>query len=199
VIRPFSPIFTPMQDMENLLEGFEEPQYQYVGFWPRLGALFIDGIILVVVNWLLGLPLAALEGQLIPMIVMVAIPLLYNVLFEYRFGATPGKMLLKIKIVNYQLQPPTISNVLLRNIIYICMQFLSLGRDLWNYFNNASSTDLIYDDVSDLFALGLTIATLFMILPIAVYLVELVFLLTDPKFRALHDRIGKTYVVKDSR
>lgn len=185
--------------MDNLLEGFEEPQYQYVGLWPRFGALFIDGIILIVVGLLLRFPLSELNDPLIPMVSLVIIPLFYNVLFEYKFGATPGKMLLKIKIVNYQLQPPTISNVLLRNLIYMAMQLLSLGHDLWNYFNNSSTYDLIEDDASNFLALELTIATFLMVLPVAVYLVELVFLLTDPKFRSLHDRIGKTYVVKNAR
>lgn len=182
--------------MENLLNDFEEPQYSYVGFWPRFGALFIDAIILWVFNYLLGFPLSELDNNLVVIILTAAIPLFYNLFLEYKYGATLGKMLLKIKIVNYELQPPTINNIVLRNIIYIGVQFVSFGTDLNNYFKSQSSDPFGFTGFDSFFTPAIIIGLIYSAGVFVIYIIELVFLLTDPKYRALHDRIGKTYVVK---
>lgn len=182
--------------MENLLNDFEEPQYTYVGFWPRFGALLIDGIILVAVSYLLRLPLAELGNNLVVIIVTAIVPLFYNLFLEYRYGATLGKMLLKIKIVNYELQPPTISNVILRNIIYIGLQFVSFGTDINSYFKSQSSDPFGFTGFNSYFTPEVIIALIYSACVFVIYIIELIFLLNDPKCRALHDRIGKTYVVK---
>ncbi len=182
--------------MENLLNDFEEPQYSYVGFWPRFGALFIDGIILVAVSYLLRLPLAEVDNNLVVLIVTAIVPLFYNLFLEYRYGATLGKMLLKIKIVNYELLPPTISNVILRNIIYIGLQFISFGIDLNSYFRTQSSDPGDFTGFSSYLTPEVIIGLIYGACVFVIYIIELVFLLNDQKCRALHDRIGKTYVVK---
>jgi uncharacterized RDD family membrane protein YckC len=186
-----------MEQMENLLNDFEEPQYRYVGFLPRFGALFIDGLILLVVNYLLRIPLAELDNNLVALIIAAIVPLFYNLFLEYKYGATLGKMLLKIRIVNYELQPPTISNVILRNIIYIGLQFVSFGIELKGYFNiQSSGSD--FTEFNDFITPQLIITLLFSGSVFIIYIIEMIFLLNDPKFRALHDRIGKTYVVKST-
>ena len=182
--------------MENLLNDFEQPQYSYVGFWPRFGALFIDAIILWVFNYLLGFPLSELDNNLVLIILTAAIPLFYNLFLEYKYGATLGKMLLKIKIVNYELQPPTISNIVLRNIIYIGVQFISFGTELNSYFKSQSSDPFEFTGFDSFFTPAMIIGIIYSAGVFVIYIIELVFLLTDPKCRALHDRIGKTYVVK---
>jgi uncharacterized RDD family membrane protein YckC len=184
-----------MEQMENLLNDFEEPQFIYVGFWPRLGALFLDGIILIAVLYLLKVPLRELDNGLIVLIVTAFIPLFYNLFLEYRYAATLGKMLLKIKIVNYELQPPTISNIILRNIIYIGLQFISFGSDLYAYLQ-LQSESMEFTGFNSYFTPAVIMGLLYAAGVFVIYLVELVFLLNDPKCRALHDRIGKTYVVK---
>jgi uncharacterized RDD family membrane protein YckC len=186
-----------MEQMENLLNDFEQPQYSYVGFWPRFGALFIDAIILWVFNYLLGFPLSEFDNNLVLIILTAAIPLFYNLFLEYKYGATLGKMLLKIKIVNYELQPPTISNIVLRNIIYIGLQFVSFGIQLNSYFNiQSSGSD--FTDFGSFVTPQIVIALIYGGAVFIIYFVELLFLLNDQKCRALHDRIGKTYVVKNS-
>lgn len=184
-----------MEQMENLLNDFEEPQYSYVGFWPRFGALFIDGIILIVFNYLLRFPLRELDNNLVVILVTAAIPLFYNLFLEYKYGATLGKMLLKIKIVNYELQPPSISNVILRNIIYMGLQFISLGIEL-NIFFKTQSDSFDFRGFDSFFTPEIIIAFFYSGSVFVIYIIEMIFLLNDPKCRALHDRIGKTYVVR---
>lgn len=185
-----------MEQMENLLNGFEEPPYSYVGFAPRLAALFIDGIILVAVSYLLRLPLKELGNHVVMLIVTFIIPLLYSLILEYKYGATLGKMLLRIKIVNYELQPPSMSNIILRNIIYICLQFVSFGIDLNSYFKSYSSDPFEFMGFNSYFTPEVMIGLIYSACVIVIYTIEMLFLLKDPKYRALHDRIGKTYVVK---
>lgn len=185
------------ESLENLLTDFEEPEYRYVGFWPRFGALLIDGAILIVTGYLFILFFTNTES--IAFILMTSIiPFLYHPVMEYNFGATIGKMAIGIKIVNHELQKLSLSNVILRNLIYIVFQFISICIEIYgslhpeenrnpfaNIFSNEYGTDLY-----------VKLSVIYFISIIIIYVMELIFLLTDEKFRTLHDRIGKTYVVR---
>jgi len=98
----------------------------YAGFWVRLGAKLIDALILLVV---LGVPLfVLLLANLIPQIqrggpppdpaafigmqvlfqvVFVLGAVVFNTFFIGRFGATPGKMVLGLKVVTPEGEPVT--------------------------------------------------------------------------------------------
>ena len=91
---------------------------EYAGFWIRFGAIFIDGIILWAVQMavyaVFGIITAALApsmpgkppstyffvmSQVIITLLSFVISAAYDIWFVGRFGATPGKMACKIKIV----------------------------------------------------------------------------------------------------
>jgi len=80
----------------------------YAGFWIRFGAKFLDGLIQQVVGFVIGLIwggivstsnghtlMASLGGAFLGIIFGAA----YNTLFIGRFGATPGKMACKLKVI----------------------------------------------------------------------------------------------------
>jgi len=77
---------------------------KYVGFWLRLLAYVIDYVILIIVSKILfgdrvvtfsnGTISAQFDG------IYFFIPILYIVLFWKFFSATPGKMILKMKIIS---------------------------------------------------------------------------------------------------
>ncbi len=83
----------------------------YAGFWIRFGAVVIDGFILWIVNMALFVPLgiimptssddpfAALSFMPLIMLLQYAIPAVYDTWFVGKYGATPGKMACKIKVV----------------------------------------------------------------------------------------------------
>lgn len=100
----------------------------YAGFWIRFGAKFIDNLIiglpLVVVIFVIAFSLASsgrvsgsgtqmpgmMKGaagtqamvtaiQLVAQLVFVVIAVLYNTFFLGKFGATPGKMVCKLRVV----------------------------------------------------------------------------------------------------
>jgi uncharacterized RDD family membrane protein YckC len=91
---------------------------EYAGFWIRFGAIFIDGIIMwavqMVVYSVIGIITAAVMpsmpgkssypsffiiSQVMITLLSFVISAAYDIWFVGRFGATPGKMACKIKIV----------------------------------------------------------------------------------------------------
>lgn len=100
--------------MQKLAEGvpIKTGELRYAGFWLRFAAKMVDGIIV-------SLPLMAVMifvvlstaqtnpeiGQLFILLCQLGfyvIYALYNIFFVGRFGATPGKMVCKIKVVTAQ-------------------------------------------------------------------------------------------------
>ncbi|MBA3030919.1 MAG: RDD family protein [Desulfobacteraceae bacterium] len=91
---------------------------KYAGFWVRFGAKFIDGIILLVIQWLILIPLfmsgfGSITGNpaeiasdsksfmliAIQQLIGITMPAIYTTFFLGRFAATPGKMACGLKVV----------------------------------------------------------------------------------------------------
>src|ERR1043166_242554 len=99
--------------IQKLKEGVRLPgAMEYAGFWIRFAAVFVDGIILWVVNTSLsmvaGLGFAASIGaspepftalQLVLILVQFLIGISYETFFIGKYGATLGKMACKIRVV----------------------------------------------------------------------------------------------------
>jgi len=95
---------------QKLREGVPAAStFIYAGFWIRFVAWLIDFVILFVVGMVVQLPFVSLlkSGQLELMLVWqgllslveTAISATYEGVFVSRFGATPGKMALDLKVV----------------------------------------------------------------------------------------------------
>lgn len=99
----------------------------YAGFWTRLGAVVIDGFIIWIFNMALFVPLgiimptstddpfAALSFMPLIMLLQYAIPAVYDTWFVGKYGATPGKMACKIKVVVADGTPVSYSRALGRH------------------------------------------------------------------------------------
>ena len=99
----------------------------YASFWIRFGAVVIDGFILWIVNVALFVPLgiimptanddpfAALSFMPLVMLLHYAIPAVYDTWFVGKYGATPGKMACKIKVVVADGTPVSYSRALGRH------------------------------------------------------------------------------------
>jgi uncharacterized RDD family membrane protein YckC len=83
-------------------------EQQYAGFWIRLAATLIDVIILLFV---IGIPLTLIYGEaywtsdtlyfgIWDVLLNYVLPFVATIWFWLRFLGTPGKMLVKIKIVD---------------------------------------------------------------------------------------------------
>lgn len=86
--------------------------FHYAGFWIRLLARFVDGLIIVIpfailavvglMIWGNSLPGAGIFVQLLIVLgqfLIGAVHVGYNIFFVGKYGATPGKMLCKIHVV----------------------------------------------------------------------------------------------------
>lgn len=85
---------------------------EYAGFWIRFGAKFIDGIILQIGGYVLGMLVGlAFRGSdaavVIATLLALAFNLAYSVYFVGKFGATPGKMACKLEIIRPDGSPMT--------------------------------------------------------------------------------------------
>lgn len=105
---------------------------QYVGFWRRFAAIFIDGIVV----WVLQIPVnlifagaaapsindpynatAAAGIGLGSMVASIAVSVLYWVVFQGKYGQTLGKKALGIKVVDVNGKTPSMMTFFLREII----------------------------------------------------------------------------------
>lgn len=102
--------------IQKIKEGAQvDLTMNYAGFWLRFGAWIIDYIILLIVNTIINIPLmvfvfsymqkpdanpsAIIIFQLITSFVSLVFHIGYEVWFIGKYGATPGKMACKVKVV----------------------------------------------------------------------------------------------------
>jgi uncharacterized RDD family membrane protein YckC len=100
--------------MQKLAEGarLNTGAMNYASFWTRFGAVFLDGVILWVVNLVIHLvaglgfgqavgvqPIQTIGLTILLAFVQMGIALTYEVVMIGKYGATLGKMACKIKVV----------------------------------------------------------------------------------------------------
>ena len=116
--------------------GYQQPGYpRYAGFWIRFVAAFIDGLILSVAFFPINLVFSALsdrfyvwgswdwrEGVSAGLLILfnlirVGAGWAYYTVMTGRYGATLGKMLLKLKVVGEDMGPVSYGTAALREIV----------------------------------------------------------------------------------
>ena len=100
---------------------------EYMGFWIRVVAAFIDGILITIVSGILGAILGFDNWW-----IGTLISLIYHVAFISAKGQTIGKMIFGIQVVNSQGNIPGIGSVLLREVVGKSLSAIALGLGyLW--------------------------------------------------------------------
>lgn len=108
-------------------------RYYYPGFWNRVGASIIDVIVMIPLIILIFVNMVYWRIPGLE-VVLTFVALAYKPFFEYQYGATPGKMVLKMKVVNQHYEPLTLSETLLRNILYIISGLIGLYESFVHFF-----------------------------------------------------------------
>ena len=128
---------------------------EYAGFWIRLAAYIVDGIMLSLVMFIIVvvsgsyvesdsggrsqpiIPVVAEAGTTSRAVIAVGIvlPIVYAVGFWTWRGQTPGKMLVGIKIVRTDGYPVGFAKSILRFLGYIVSTLVLLLGYLWIAFN----------------------------------------------------------------
>jgi uncharacterized RDD family membrane protein YckC len=173
---------------------------QYAGFWPRLGAMLLDTVIL------LPLGLLSLWGSwryrlfdLYHLLPGCLFGLFYSVYLVQRFGGTPGKLIVGVRIRTVTGDPVGYREAILR---YAPEFVLALLMSIATIIALYAMSDAEYHALS-FTERGRHVADLApsWYRPLSILLTvwvwgELIVLLTNRKRRALHDFIAGTVVVR---
>ena len=129
--------------------------FNYAGFWRRFLASFLDGIILMVVNLLIGVVTGLVLGltgvdsnsTVYTMVMSVINILNYLVMFSYYVyfigsrGQTVGKMIMGIKVMKFDGSNPSYVSAFLREVVgkLLSSIVLLLGY-LWMLWDSKKQT-----------------------------------------------------------
>jgi len=171
----------------------------YAGFGLRAPALIIDGIILNGLYFLIlplqsySFALYAVSTYLFPVLVVA-----YNIFFLVKFGATPGKLAMKIKVVKTSFGPISFKEAFLRlsvNILFIVFSliaittaFKSFSYETYRIMSFLEKGKYIFSFYPNWFNYHLPLNLLW-------FWGEITAFLFNRKRRALHDFIAGTVVI----
>lgn len=104
-------------------------EHEYAGFWIRLAAYILDGIVLACVSALLDALFGAkiFKSPLWLDLTEKLIALAYYVVLTVIYGQTLGKMAVGIRVIRQDGKPNTWGAILLREIVGKPLSFLILG------------------------------------------------------------------------
>lgn len=167
----------------------------YGTFWQRLAALLLDSVVVGGISFpLTSYNISTLKSPIVLVIITVT-GLLYKPFMEYKYQATLGKMALNLIVVNQDHKQADLMSILLRNVFHVLPGLASLIISYLLFltpdFKEVSSfmgySELLQKDGS---------MSRYQLFSGLLYITDTIFLLSDNKKRALHDRMGKTYVIK---
>ena len=180
--------------MTDYLVELEKKDVIYANFWLRFAALFLDGIITAPIIGIVSFINTTTWRSPIALIFIAFSGIIYKVFMEYKYGATLGKMIVKIKVVNGDLEFPSLKDILLRNVFGISIAIFSFFVSLQLIMHspliderNLGQTSFLSPQSSLSFALICFIYGL--------DIIEGIMVAVDDRRRSIHDRIAKTFVV----
>lgn len=170
-----------------------EMHVEYAGFWIRVGAALIDVLIFLP---LIGLEIYnKLNIHSIPLMLLGStLMIIYKPYLEYARGATIGKSLLGIKVVNTDFGPLTLNQAIIRYIPWLISSVLAIMISI-EYYNA--------DELADNFLeIGLVTQDSFWNtfngLYSLVFLAIVIVVAFDKRKQGLHDKIAETYCIMEN-
>lgn len=185
---------------ESLLNEFDK-NVEFVKFWPRAGAYFLDGLIIGSLTFSLNLLNIAQFKDFTFYLLIALMSALYKPYMESKYGATFGKMILKIKVTDPNFNQISFNNSLLRSAILIVPGLLLIPI-YYFAFNNPQLSEISgFMEFSEFLSFEYPIQNWIGNLALLIVVIEIIVLLTDATKtqRSLHDQIAKTYVIYDKK
>ena len=172
----------------------------YAGFWPRLGSLLLDALILIPVSMALGY-IGGLDKSLytITIFIQIIIALLFHVWMVWKYGGSPGKLAVGIKIIRIDGQDVGRHEAQLRYLVDFALVILSTITS-YSALMALSNEDFVNMSLLEqgqyvssynptLFSIQVWVTNIWV-------WGELIVLLTNKRKRAIHDFIAGTVVIK---
>lgn len=168
---------------------------QYATFLDRLLASILDSIIIIGPVFYL-LYLGYTEKSIMYLAASSIIGTLYKPVMEGIWGATLGKMIMKLTMVDSDLDQIDLSQSILKNAIYIISGIIGLLGHFW-----VVGTELFLE--AEGFAESMAAGQespygMISMIWSAVILISVFIMLGSPTKQTLHDRLAATYCVKNS-
>lgn len=198
-MQTVDPYLPPKSEFKGQLPGGAEA-VEYGGFWRRVGAGLIDTLIVspvFLVDYLYGG-----ETRMFQLYMLVPSQLLAIFLYIFmvtKYGGTPGKLLLGMRIAMVDGAPVTVKAALLR---YSVMWALAMAVTVGTIMGALSMTDAAYMDLSYMARAAAVSAHTPGFVMIATTLLQIwivasiITMLANKKRRTLHDFIAGTVVVR---
>ena len=183
--------------MESSFETASKPQpeFVYADLKYRIGAAIIDSIVLIPINLLIQYDIIYVK-KLNIMIVGTILALLYKPLMEgLNNGRTIGKRMMKLQVVDNNLQGVSVSQAFLRSCFVL---MFGLGMLLAQYllFQSAEFLSITDPEAFLKFIQNATILNRISLVNYLVLFVDAVFLITNLQRLSLHDLIANTVVIR---
>lgn len=183
----------------ELLPNDKDGTAVYSGFWPRTGASVIDGVILL----LIGIIPDAIGGlstilAVITIVISSTLYSIYTIVFHHRYGATLGKMAVKIKVTKPDGSPISLSQSVIRSSIYFIFGVLLAVFQI-GVLSQIQSMEYLTDNLATGLSLSSLVHPLWFGLIMGSLLVwtlcEIVTFMLSKKHKALHDVMAGTVVI----
>lgn len=162
----------------------------YVGFWKRVLISFIDFLILLLPTYLLNrifVSAAVSVDSSLPLFIQFALLAGFNIFMVVKYGGTPGKLILGVRIVNEEGRSPVLRQALIRDSFFIVNRFLAVIISL-------STTEL--ENITSSLTNWIPLASGLNAFLGWVIVIDCLFVAFTQRNRAVHDMMAGTYVVK---
>jgi uncharacterized RDD family membrane protein YckC len=173
--------------------------FLYAGFAPRLGSLLLDFVfVLPAIGINLGLSFLGVKAHLFSVLFNILFFTFYHVYLVAKFGGTPGKLVVGIKVVKLNFEPVGIKEAALRYSVEFGLLILSSAMMIYAVCKADESYYISLpwlQRAKYLQSFYPTVAMIHLILSNIWVWGELIVLLTNEKKRAIHDFIAGTVIV----
>ncbi|HMG82666.1 MAG TPA: RDD family protein [Ferruginibacter sp.] len=187
-----------MEQGKNLLGEFEgaDKAHVYATFLDRFLAVIIDmlllGIFTIPINWYNE---TSVKSPVL-LIIVAIVSIVYKPLLEFKYGATVGKMVMKIIVVNTAFQPLDLKEAILRNIFEWGSKIYSLILGLIVFARPGFELVRTYKEYGNFSNYDKSRTHWILVIYMVILITEIGLLLSDDQQRSLHDRIGGTLVIR---
>ncbi|MES2984930.1 MAG: RDD family protein [Pseudomonadota bacterium] len=179
--------------MENV-ETQQAPLPKYAGFWVRAVAKLIDCLVMLPITlgtlWSMS---RGVETYLLCQLPLSLLAVAYIVYFNGRYGATIGKRVMKLQVLDISGAKIDYKQALCREIVSVAYIFLSCVFSWLSFAHAPSSESALSLYIGGQQSPALHFVNLAMQLFVFLDILVLVF---NKKKRAIHDFIGGTVVVR---
>lgn len=177
---------------DELIEHNGNPKDRWAGFWIRVVASIVD--LLVFLPFIAIVIYNQMSIKSLPLVlILTLIMMVYKPFMEFKYGATLGKMAVKIKVVNYHFTQINITQAIVRYFPWLLGNIVSIISTilLFQHPDFVSSTTFI--EIRNL-QNQLPTSTINFITSLVVLIAVIVVAFTSNK-QGIHDMMAKTYCV----